>query len=290
MNLIQLRNFLYVAQTQSISAGAKRAYISQPAMTKQIKELEKELGTNLFNRLDRGVQLTQAGRVFLSYIEPALDDIQKGVDAVSSKTSIRKKPIKLLIEVASSLIPEIIYHIHHIFPDAPVQLTQRISASNDLKKFDFIITSHEPDPKYNYVSLLQEKIYVGTAGDEFSNKKIDSDSLKSFPIVGLGSTNPLRNTLDRAFAKKDIFLNYQYESDDPATIRELLLAHAGIGFIPAITWRNIGKELNLVEIKDIDLYRNIFLVEGKQNEDRTTRLLANELVDLFVTEINKNKL
>lgn len=282
MNLTQLRNFLYVAQTQSISQGAKKAYISQPAMTKQIKELEKELGTDLFRRLDRGVELTQAGNVFLSYVEPALSEIQKGIDAVSSHTSVRQKPIKLLIEVASSLIPEIIKRIHHIYPEAPVQLTQRISASNDLKKFDFIITSHRPDESFNYVSLLKEKIYVGTAGNEFSNQNIDADVLKTLPIVSLGANNPLRSTIDKAFAKKKIFLNYQYESDDPATIRELLLAHAGVGFIPAVSWYNIGQELNLVKVKDIELERNIYLVEGKANENRMTRLLANELVDLFV--------
>ncbi|MBP2057760.1 DNA-binding transcriptional LysR family regulator [Lactobacillus colini] len=288
MNLIQLRNFLYVAQTQSISQGAKKAYISQPAMTKQIKELEKELGTKLFRRLDRGVELTQAGHVFLSYIEPALTEIQKGIDAVSSHTSIRQKPIKLLVEVASSLIPEIIKRIHHIYPDAPVQLTQRISASNDLKKFDFIITSHKPDDNFNYVSLLKEKIYIGTAGNEFSNNEINASLLKKLPIVSLGANNPLRNTLDKAFAKKKIFLNYQYESDDPATIRELLMAHVGVGFIPAISWHNIGKELHLVKVKDIDLKRNIYLVEGKANEDRMTRLLANELVDLFVNNTQSN--
>lgn len=286
MNLTQLRNFLYVAQTQSISQGAKKAYISQPAMTKQIKELENELGTDLFRRLDRGVELTQAGNVFLSYIEPALSEIQKGIDAVSSHTSIRQKPIKLLIEVASSLIPEIIKRIHQIYPDAPVQLTQKISASNDLKKFDFIITSHQPDESFNYVSLLKEKIYVGTAGDEFSSNEIDANMLKKLPIVSLGANNPLRSTIDKAFAKKKVFLNYQYESDDPATIRELLLAHAGVGFIPTVSWHNIGQELNLVKVKDIQLERNIYLVEGKANENRMTRLLANELVDLFVNSIH----
>jgi LysR family transcriptional activator of glutamate synthase operon len=287
MNLSQLKDFLFVSETQSISKAAKKAFISQPAMTKQIKELEEELGVQLFDRLDRGVRINDSGRIFLNYIEPALKQIQSGVDAVSSKTSVRQQPIRLLIEVASSLIPDIIRRIHDIYPDAPVQLTQRITAINDTSSFDFTVTSREPEDTFNAISLLNEEIYVGTAGNEFKTKTINPDLLANYPIVGLGPHNPLRDTIDKYFAERGLHLNYQYESDDPATIRELLLHHAGIGFIPSVTWNRIGRQLNLVRIKEDAPSRSIYLVEGKQVEDKITRLLANELVNLFLQESNR---
>lgn len=287
MNLSQLKDFLFVSETQSISKAAQKAFISQPAMTKQIQELEKELGVQLFDRLDRGVRINDAGRIFLNYIEPALKQIQSGVDAVSSKTSVRQQPIRLLIEVASSLIPDIIQRIHSIYPDAPVQLTQRITAINDTSSFDFIITSREPEDTYNAVSLLNEEIYIGTTGNEFNAETITPELLANYPIVGLEPNNPLRDTIDKYFAERGLHLNYQYESDDPATIRELLLNHAGIGFIPSVTWNKIGQQLNLIRIENDAPFRKIYLVEGKQVEDKITRLVANELVNLFLQESNR---
>lgn len=287
MNLSQLKDFLLVSETQSISKAAKKAFISQPAMTKQIKELEKELGTQLFDRLDRGVRINDSGRIFLNYIEPALKQIQSGIDKVSSKTSTRQQPIKLLIEVASSLIPDIIQRIRSIYPEAPVQLTQRITAINDTSSFDFTITSRKPEDTFNAVPLLNEEIYVGTTGDEFKSATITPELLTSFPIVGLVPNNPLRDTIDQYFAERGLHLNYQYESDDPATIRELLLNHAGIGFIPSITWNKIGQQLHLVKLATEAPFRKIYLIEGKRVEDKTTRLVANELVNLFLQETNR---
>ncbi|UTH36921.1 LysR substrate-binding domain-containing protein [Pseudomonas sp. KHPS1] len=67
MNLHHLKVFLAVAEAGSISAGAERLHISQPAVTREIRELEASLDLRLFDRLPRGVQLTEGGQRLLDY-------------------------------------------------------------------------------------------------------------------------------------------------------------------------------------------------------------------------------
>jgi len=69
MNLHHLKVFLAVAETGAISAGAERLHISQPAVTREIRELEGRLGLPLFDRQPRGVTLTEAGQRLLAYAE-----------------------------------------------------------------------------------------------------------------------------------------------------------------------------------------------------------------------------
>lgn len=73
MNIAQLQGFVFAAQTDSITQAAKLAYISQPAMTKLIHQLEKELGVQLFDRTGRTIQLNAQGQLFFSYVTTVLD-------------------------------------------------------------------------------------------------------------------------------------------------------------------------------------------------------------------------
>ncbi|EQM54502.1 LysR family transcriptional regulator [Lactiplantibacillus plantarum EGD-AQ4] len=282
MNISQLEGFMYTAQTGSITAGAKKAFISQPAMTKLIQDLEKELGTPLFDRVGRGIQINSKGRTFLNYVEATLQQLNQGIDAVSSPISTRQRPIRLLVEVASALIPEIITQIHQIFPAAPVQLTQRISTVNDTENFDFTISTRQPATNLRSVPLLTEEILVGSLEPVFQTSVITPSELASHALVTLGRQTPLRRTMDAYFKSQRVPVDYQYESDDPASIRALLLHGIGIGFIPAITWHATGSQLHLTRLNPNPPLRTIYLTEGQSKETPQNRRLANALVKLFV--------
>ena len=100
MNLHHLKVFLAIAQTGSISAGAARLFISQPAVTREIRELEGRLQLPLFDRQTRGVSLTEAGQRYLQrcqqilgYIEdefnPAVDERHQSVSGAVLKRRAR---------------------------------------------------------------------------------------------------------------------------------------------------------------------------------------------------------
>ena len=90
MIAMELRHFRYfkaVAELQHFHNAAETLCISQPALSNQIKQLEAELGTNLFNRVGRRVELSEAGELVLSSIIPILNDVERMKDAVSEVRS-----------------------------------------------------------------------------------------------------------------------------------------------------------------------------------------------------------
>ena len=84
MNTHQLQNFISIAQTLNYSEAAKNAYISQPALTKQINRLEAELGVTLFDRSKHGVSLTYAGEEFYKFAVDILDGVRQAENRMAS--------------------------------------------------------------------------------------------------------------------------------------------------------------------------------------------------------------
>lgn len=82
MELTQLHYFVVVAKTENITRAAQELFISQPALSRVISRLEKELNTRLFDRHGGRLVLNEQGKLFLSYIAPALNSVNEGVHAV----------------------------------------------------------------------------------------------------------------------------------------------------------------------------------------------------------------
>lgn len=82
VSLAQLRYFVVVAEEEHIGRAALRLHVSQPPLTRQIRSLEDELGTPLFERTPRGMKLLPTGRVFLRHARRVLEEVEAAVDAV----------------------------------------------------------------------------------------------------------------------------------------------------------------------------------------------------------------
>ena len=89
MTLTQLRYIIAIVDTGSMNEAAKSLFISQPSLSLAVKELEKEFGTRLFKRSNRGVSVTQEGMEFLSYARQVVEQYQ-----LMESRYIEKKNIK----------------------------------------------------------------------------------------------------------------------------------------------------------------------------------------------------
>lgn len=82
MNINQLKYFVVVANQESITKASNILYVSQPAVSKTIKQLEDELDTKLFDRTGRTLKLNRAGKLFYSYVNDSLEELDRGINAV----------------------------------------------------------------------------------------------------------------------------------------------------------------------------------------------------------------
>lgn len=108
IKLRHLRTFMAVARQQSVNRAAEQLNISQPAVTKTIRELEELLRAPLFEKEGRGIRITPQGEAFLSPAGMALSAVRQGLDAISAADSVPTVPLRLgaLPTVSARIMPE----------------------------------------------------------------------------------------------------------------------------------------------------------------------------------------
>lgn len=126
MNLKQLHQFLVVAQEHQISAAAKLLYTSQPPLSYNMKQLEKELGTKLFIRESHGIELTEAGKVFQRYAQRVVNLTGNVKEELNREQAGTMGTIKLgLMSSAGKLImPSVLQSFRQYYPAVTFELTE----------------------------------------------------------------------------------------------------------------------------------------------------------------------
>ncbi|MEK4387021.1 LysR family transcriptional regulator [Solibacillus sp. FSL W7-1464] len=126
MELRQLRYFVEVAEREHISEAAEHLHVAQSAISRQIANLEEELGTPLFERIGRNVKLTPVGKIFLEHCITAL----KGIDFAAKQVEEYLDPAKGTIKIgfptslASYVLPTVISAFKKEYPDISFHLRQ----------------------------------------------------------------------------------------------------------------------------------------------------------------------
>jgi len=134
MNLNHLAIFHAVAQEQSISAGAERLCISQPAVSKQLQEFERTLGAPLFDRLPRGVRLTEAGRLLETYAKRLFALESEAETALSELRGLEKGRLVIgaSMTIGGYLLPRIVVEFNQRYPG--IQVFVEIANTEDIQQ------------------------------------------------------------------------------------------------------------------------------------------------------------
>src|SRR5215469_5595998 len=130
MELDHVEAFLAVARSGGFARGSAALHLSQPATSRRIQLLEAELGAPLFDRLGRGVTLTEAGRAFLPHAQAILASMQDGIDAVSAVRGIGHGTVTLALvgTLASSSLTARLSRLRHQYPGLDLRLRTALSA------------------------------------------------------------------------------------------------------------------------------------------------------------------
>jgi DNA-binding transcriptional LysR family regulator len=117
-----LRYFAAVTEEGSLTGAAKRLFVSQPALTKQIRRLEDDLGVRLFARSRSGMALTEAGREFASRVPALLDGWDEAVQATGRAARVLR--LGFLDAGSVGAVPEVIAEFRRAWPEWRVELRQ----------------------------------------------------------------------------------------------------------------------------------------------------------------------
>src|SRR5690625_3664589 len=170
MDWHQINYFQTVAKVQHMTKAAKQLSISQPALSRAIAKLEKELGIQLFDRKGRNIYLNRYGKIFLNSVEQSIRQIELGKQEMWDETYPNHGTISIAFipSLGISMVPNMIGAFRQEHPDVQFQLTQ---AGNreifDLLKsreVDLAFTAlFHTDPEIAWMQLLTEELFLAVS-------------------------------------------------------------------------------------------------------------------------------
>lgn len=158
----QLRAFVSVARQGSIRGAGRVLNLSQPALTKSIKELEQSLGTRLFVRRRQGVTLTNCGDAFFKHASLILEELRVAQEDIAQRLGGTSGRVNIGVgaSIARTIMPVVIERFHREFPNVKVRIAegQLVSMIPELRQgeLDFTVNTYYQGPFDN--ELLYEKL------------------------------------------------------------------------------------------------------------------------------------
>ncbi|HEY0271763.1 MAG TPA: LysR substrate-binding domain-containing protein [Chitinophaga sp.] len=278
----RLRVFYTVAKRLSFTKAAEELFISQPAVTKHIHELEQQLGVKVFERIGNRIKLTVAGQLMLRHAETIfttyrnleydinqLKNAQGGLLSIGASTTI-----------AQYFIPPLLARFHQRYPEVNISLingnTEQIEQALLEKNIQLgIIEGKSKNPLLKYVELAKDEIVlVGNARYTYGQQdKLSAADLKQVPLLmrehGSGTLEVIMDALTQLKLKPSD-LNIAMYMGSTESIKSYL-AHANCAaFLPlqAIKRELDGGDFKILTVKNFSLVRKFHFIYLQGQQDK----------------------
>lgn len=252
--LHQLKVFLRVTQTLSITKAAEELHLSQPAVSIQIKNLQDQLKIPLMEIVGRKVFITEFGKE----IAGAAGRIIREVEAINSKAAAFKGEFvgRLSITAVSTgkyVMPFFLTEYLKAHPGIELFLdvTNRARVIESLEKneVDFALVSLLPDNlQVEQVSLMDNKLYLVGSKDEFTDQKQNGKILTQIPLIFRESGSGTRKVMERFIKQHNFKITSRLELTSNEAVKQAVIAGLGYSIMPLIGIRN---ELSRGDLKII---------------------------------------
>ena len=260
------RVFYVVAKNKHMTKASEELHISQPAISQSIKKLEDQLGEPLFIRSNKGMQLTEEGKMFYEYIKGALTLINNAENEFTSFKNLSKGEIKIgcSTTLTKLILIDVLKKFYKEYPNININITNDLTSNliKNLKigKLDFVIFN-ESNVKEN--SLYLEKIKELKQGfiynsDFYKDNVTNFEDLNNLPLILQKGESNSRKLLDHIALKNNVKLIPKMEVVSQELITEFTNIGLGVGFsiidLARRNYKNL-KELKInKKIPDINIY------------------------------------
>ncbi len=242
MLLRHLNYFLAVAQYQSFTRAAHALHVSQPALSQQIRQLEDQLGAQLFDRNGRSVRLTDAGEVYLRYARQALQDLEEGRRAIHDVSDLSRGSLRVAVAptFTSYLIGPLVEAFHRRYPNVRLvmqeMLQERVETQLVEDELDIGIAFEKPTSSaVEFQPLLVETLalVVGRTHALSERRSIDRDTLMRESLVLLTPEFATRGQIERHCRQHDLDLQVLMESNSLNAVIEIVRRTGLATLLPA---------------------------------------------------------
>lgn len=296
MELRQIKYFIEVAKREHVTAAAQALHVAQSAVSRQIANLETELGVDLFIREGRTVRLTPIGKVFLKHMKRAVNVLDDARQVVDEYVDPQKGTIHIgfSASLASYILPTAIYHFREQYPEVKFELNQGSynELVDDVIKGDFNIAILGPIPpeheKVKSTVLFTEDIVALLPSNHPLSRRsaIELIELRDDPFVLLPKGFILRDVIEEGCLQRGFQPSVSFEGKDLEAVKGLVSAGLGVTLIPEVTIVDcLPRATVKVPVIQPRLRRSIGALIPKERELLPTEKLFYEFMKDFFTRI-----
>ncbi|MDP2453593.1 MULTISPECIES: LysR family transcriptional regulator [unclassified Kaistella] len=289
----RLKVFYTVANRLSFTKAANELNISQPAVTKHIKEIENQLNTKLFDRKGTTIQLTESGKILFVYAEKNRQLYRDLEFAISQLNKSEKGKLKIgaSTTIAQYILPEILAKFNSYYKDINIELvthnSEDISTLLKNGQIDLGIVEGESKSSYfDYEKFKRDEIVlVCKSNHPLVNKNFKIKDLYDIDLIvreqGSGTQEFIQNQLKKSGLEVQK-LNIIMQLGSSESIKNYLLHSEALAFlsINTILPELKNNQLSVIDIKNFSIERdfNFITLKGEQSE----------LIHLFMKFVNYN--
>lgn len=268
----QLRAFLNLAREKSFTRAASSSYLSQPAFSALIRQLEDDLGVRLFDRTTRQVELTREGEEFETSAKHLLEEFEQAMSEVRDSVAIRRGRVSvaLLPSLAADWLPPVLAGYHEQFPGVELQIADVLSEAcvNAVKtgRADFALAATRVDSRELQAELFcSDRFHLVCRVDHplACSSSLRPKDLAAWPFIQLSRTSSVRQHLDAAMHPNSV--KQILEVDQLASVSGMVAAGLGISVVPALTLYQFQTPgLITRPLKWKGLKRDIYLIRRRE--------------------------
>lgn len=272
MELSTLRYFREIAQHSHITRAARALGVTQPALSAMVRKLEDELGTPLLHRTGKGVALTEAGQLFLTHVENALREADQATRSVRQLMGLERGTIRVGsgATVVTYILPPVVLEVRKRHPSLHFSIREAgstqvaeavVRGELDLGIVTLPLTLPERSELLT-IPLVKDELRLIFTPDTKPLRSAASfrwKDIAGMPVVGFEARSAVRAVIDQAAAKAGVTLNYVMELRSIESIKSMVEAGIGIGFVSRFALRS---DQGIV-CKDADLSRTLAIVRRR---------------------------
>ena len=239
-NLELYKTFYYVAKNGNITQAANELMVSQPAVSKSIKVLERDLNTILFNRNNDGVSLNNAGELLYNKIKKAMELIISAEEDLTSLNNMELGSINIGAgnTIMQRYLMPYIKEFHNVYPNINVKVNTLVTGEL-IKRAQVglvdIVFTHLPNNIPDNFDIIKMKelhdILVVNKNSEYLDKVIKKKDLEKLPLVLLPLSASNRKNFDKFCSSNNIIINPLMEIGNDLIIEECAKSGLGVGLV-----------------------------------------------------------
>ncbi len=268
INLNQLRAFYQVAKCQNVSLAARQLFVSQPAVTAQVKLFEESCGLKLFKKKGRSLILTDEGRTLFNHAKKVFEYEKRIEDALEQMKELKKGSLKLgsARTYARYFMPFLLTGFRDAYPHIKIHLDEgssreMINSLIELRNEVVIVAKADEKKNIAFIPFSREElVLILPPNHHLANE--DSIVFEQFsrePIIMKDKGSGTRKLVDELYSNNNVIPNILMETGDAEIIKLLVQHGEGVSFLvkEAVVSEIQEKKLVTVPLKDNSIFLDV---------------------------------